>query len=102
MTTIKGVVRQGRIEVDRPVNLPDGTELSIPIPTEGAMLGIRDDDWSDSPEGIEAWIRWYDALEPVEFTPEERAAWEAARREQRQFELSQWEPRSQEMEQQFQ
>jgi len=78
MTTIKAIVRNGRIEVDEPIDLPDRTELRIPIPDFAPTLGIRDDEWSDTPEAIEAWIRWYDLLEPMEFTPAERAAWNAA------------------------
>jgi len=94
MTTIKAIVRNGRIEVDKPIDLPDGTELTIPIPDPLECPGIRDEDWSDTPEAIEAWIRWYDSLEPVEFTPAERSAWEAARREQKELELAQWDKRS--------
>ena len=83
MTAIKAIVRSGKIEVDEPVPLPDGTVLSIPIPT--TELGMREEEWSDIPEAIEEWIRWYDALEPLEFTPEERAAWDAARREDKEL-----------------
>jgi hypothetical protein len=100
VTTIKAIVRNGRIEVDEPIDLPDGTQLTIPIP-ESPGLGVSDKDWSDSPEAIEAWIRWYDALEPVEFTPSERAARETARREQKEFELAQWERRSKQIEERF-
>jgi len=89
MTTIKAVVRNGRLEVRDPINLPDGTELTIPIPGPGQTHHVQEEGVPDSPEVIEEWIRWYDALEPLEFTPEERAAWDAARREQREFELSQ-------------
>ena len=72
MTTIKAVVRQGRLEVDRPIELPDGTELVIPIPSNGAAPGNREDNSPDSPDAIEAWIRWYDSLEPIEMTDAER------------------------------
>jgi hypothetical protein len=101
MTTIKAIIRNGRIEVDEPIDLPDGTELTIPIPVLPAPLGLRDEDWSDTPEAIEAWIRWYDSLEPLDFTPAERAAWEAARHEQKQYELAQWEKRSRDIEEHF-
>jgi hypothetical protein len=86
--TIKAVIRNGRIEVREPINLPDGTELIIPIPDNGQPAGVHEEDTPDSPEAIEDWIRWYDALEPLEFTPEERASWDAARQEQKQFEMA--------------
>jgi hypothetical protein len=98
MTTIKAIIRNGRIEVDEPIDLPDGTELTIPLPSLPATLGIRAEEEAETPEAIEAWIRWYDALEPLEFTPAERAAWEAARQEQKDFELAQWEKRSKRLE----
>jgi hypothetical protein len=101
MTTIKAIVRGGRLESAEPINLPDGTELHIPVPSEPPTLGMRDEDWSDSPQAIEAWIRWYDSLEPLEFTPEERAAWAAARQLERQFELAQWDRRSKRIEELF-
>lgn len=94
MMTIKAVVRNGQIKTEKPIDLPDGTELTIPIPD-------ADSTSEDSPEAIDAWIRWYDQLEPLRFTPEERAAWEAARREGKQFELAQWEKRSTLIEEHF-
>jgi hypothetical protein len=101
MTTIKAIIRNGRIEVDGPIDLPDGTELTIPIPVPPTTPSPSDEDGSDPPEVIENWIRWYDSLEPVAFTPEERAAWDAAHREQKQFELAQWQLQSQRLEELF-
>jgi hypothetical protein len=101
MTTIKAIIRNGRIEVEKPIDLPDGTELNIAIPDAPKAPGMREEDWSDTPEAIAAWIRWYDSLEPLELTPEERAAWQAARQQQKEFELAQWEKRSQSIEGQF-
>src|SRR5262249_44786464 len=101
MTTIKATIRNGRIEVDQPIDLPDGTELTIPLPDPPNTRGTREEDGSDTPEAIAAWLRWYDSLEPLQFTPEERAAWEAARQEQKQFELAQWEKCSERLEDLF-
>lgn len=101
MTTIKAIIRNGRIEVGEPIDLPDGTELTIPIPDLPATLGVRDDEWPDTPEAIEAWIRWYDSLEPLEFSSAERAARETARSEQKHYELAQWENRSQRVSEHF-
>jgi hypothetical protein len=101
VTTIRAIVRNGRLEVDELIDLPDGTELAIALPNPPENLGLREEDWSDTPESIEAWIRWVDSLEPLEFTPSERAAWDAARREDKEFELAQWETRSKAIEEHF-
>jgi hypothetical protein len=102
MTTIKAIVRNGRIEVDEPINLPDGTELTIPIPDLASNLGSEDIEESDTPEAIEAWIRWYDSLEPLEISTAEGAAWEVTRQEDKQSELAHWEMRSKQIEGHFQ
>ncbi len=61
MDAIKAVVRNGRIETDGPLGLPDGTELLIICPN-----GIDEDNaLDDSPEGIKAWLQWHDSLEPL-------------------------------------
>ena len=39
---------------------------------------MSDEDWSNSPEAVADWLAWYDSLEPLEFTADERtdlAAW---------------------------
>lgn len=101
MTKIKATVREGRIEVDEPINLPDGTELLIPIPESVGPIGFRVDDHPETPDGIDAWIHWYDALEPFELTDAERAAWNGALDLDKQFELTQWENHSKRVEEHF-
>ena len=49
MSTIKAIVRNGRLEIETPINLPDGTELTIPIPDPPGPLGIREKPLADSP-----------------------------------------------------
>jgi hypothetical protein len=85
MDTIRAIVRNGRIETDSPLELPDGTELLIPVPE------LRADDEGDrdnSPEGIAAWLAWADSLEPLVFTDAERAAWEADQQARKEWEKS--------------
>jgi hypothetical protein len=94
MTTIKGIVRNGQIQLAAPLRLPEGTELIIPIPDPLEAAHPCAEAWSDSSEAIEAWLRWYDSIEPVDFTEEERAAWDASRQQQKELELAQWERRS--------
>jgi hypothetical protein len=92
--TIQAIVRNGQLELESPLDLPDGTVLTIPVP----QSANQDD---DTPEEIERWLRWYDSFEPVQMSDEERAAWDAARKQEREWELSQWEAQSQRLEKLF-
>ena len=53
------MVRNGRIETEQPLNLPDGTELLILRP-EGTP-DDSDDGWDNTPDGIAEWLKWYDS-----------------------------------------
>jgi hypothetical protein len=67
--TITGVMKEGRVELDRPASLPDGTRVRVEPDEEP---GFRDDDdWPTTPEGIEALIREMEAAEPVVLTAED-------------------------------
>jgi hypothetical protein len=66
MNLIKATVRSGRLEVEQPINLPDGTELLIPLPDSPEQSG--ENGWDNSPEGIADWLKWYDSLEPLILT----------------------------------
>lgn len=72
MNAIRAVVRGGRIETDEPLDLPDGTELRIPLP---APVDDVEEGWDTSPEAIAAWIERDKAAEPPNF---DLAEWEAA------------------------
>ena len=41
-------------------------------------IGISENEWDDSPEGIATWLAWMDSLEPF-LTPEEEAEWQEQR-----------------------
>ncbi len=98
MNAITGTWKNGQIIPDNPVNWPEGCRLVIePVP-EGHTMGMREEDWDDSPEGIAAWIRWYDSLEPLILTPEEQAEWDAARKAQKEFEKDKFEERAKRIE----
>ena len=101
MKTLTATWKDGRILPDEAGDWPDGFRLRIEPLDQTESLGIRDNEWSDTPEAIEAWIRWYDSLEPLEFTSEELAAWQSDREEQKKLELAQWEPRSERVERIF-
>src|SRR5262245_55778839 len=82
MTTIKAVVRNGRIEVDEPLDLPDGTILQIPVPAN--TENPADDPMSH--EEIEQVLTAMDRMEPLQMTDAELAAWEADRKSRRERE----------------
>lgn len=48
----------------------------------------KEDDWDNTPEGIAAWLKWYDSLEPLIFTDEEREAWQQDRKARKEWELA--------------
>ena len=73
MITMKAVVRNGRIETDIPLNLPDGTEFTIELPDSADV----EPGWDTSPEGIAAWIARTDELPPLTVTAQEWADAEA-------------------------
>jgi hypothetical protein len=93
--TIQAIVRNGQLELESPLDLPDGTVLTIPVPATKSQEPER------SQESIEEWECWYKSLEPWHMSAEERAAWDAAREEDKKWELSQWESRSKAIENLF-
>jgi hypothetical protein len=86
MTTVKATVKGGRLELDVPADWPDGTEVIVQPVAGDENFGIREECWPHTPEAVADWLRWYDTLEPLIFTDEERAAWETARENQKDFE----------------
>lgn len=84
MTMLKGVVSKGRIELDEPLNLPDGTVLMIPLPN--GKLDEADDDRPLTQEEIEQSLVLMDQMEPIQMTEDEIAAWEKERKAQREWE----------------
>ena len=78
VNTIKGTVQNRQILVEVPDDWPEGCEVVIE-PVSSELLAERSkSDVPETPEEIEEWLRWYHALEPLEFTAEEEedlAAW---------------------------
>ena len=73
----RGVIQHGRVQVEEPINLPDGTQVSLTISEPVASEMNSDEAWDRSPEGVADWLRWYDALEPLVMTAREEADAEA-------------------------
>jgi hypothetical protein len=89
MDTIKGVVENGQIIVPAPPDWPEGTEVQVQrvAPAPG-RIGLDESEWRDDPEAVAEWLRWYNDLEPLEFTPEEESEIAAWRQKRKELELA--------------
>ncbi|HYV38711.1 MAG TPA: hypothetical protein VE988_23705 [Gemmataceae bacterium] len=95
MITILATIQNGQIVPRQPVDWPEGTEVEVSlIKPKGEKLGMTEDEWPTTPEGIAALLKRMDEAEPLEFTPEEEKAWEDDRKARREFELNNFDKRS--------
>ena len=67
---IKGFIRKGQVEVEEPINLPDGSEVIVQV-LNGDVDADCEEGWDNSPQGIAAWLQWCDAFQPLESTPQQ-------------------------------
>jgi len=81
MNASQGTVEHGQIILDSPAALPDGTRVEVvPVMSFQPALGMREEDWPTTPEGIAALLALMDQVEPGWLSPEDDAAWRAALR----------------------
>jgi hypothetical protein len=76
---IKGVIRNGRVEDPEPINLPDGSEVTITGHAHGKFVGLSDNDRPMTPAEFAETLAAMAKVEPFDMTDEERAsadAWE--------------------------
>jgi hypothetical protein len=79
MIVRKGIIRNGQVIVDEPINLPDGSEVTITGRAHGHFVGEEDNDRPPTPEEITAALAAMEKIEPLDISDEERAkaeAWE--------------------------
>ena len=88
MNAVEGVWKNGQVMLHAPADWPEGTPLLVEPRIKEEIIGIREEDWPDSPEAIKEWIEWYDSLEPLEFTPEEEAEWAAFRQKVKEYTIA--------------
>ncbi len=88
MNTIKSTVKNGRLELDVPADWPDGIEVEIHPVVESGTNEPLEEGWSNTPEAIADWLRWYDSLEPLILTTEEEADAEAWMRKASDYSIS--------------
>jgi hypothetical protein len=88
MTAVKGVVKNGRVEIAAPADWPEGCPVVIePLPDVREKVGIDESEWRDDPASLADWEAWLKTIEPLEFTPEEEAAHARFDEEMRRYNL---------------
>jgi len=87
----KGIIRNGQVELGEPINLPDGSEVTIIGHAHGKFVGEEDNDRPPTPEEIAATLAAMEKIEPFVWTDEERAAWEAERQARKDWEKAHFE-----------
>jgi len=68
---VKGVIRNGRVEVAERINLPDGSEVTITGHAHGKFPGQSDNDRPMTPSEIAETLAAMDKVVPFDMTEEE-------------------------------
>jgi hypothetical protein len=94
---VKGIVRNGRVEVEQPINLPDGSEVTITGYPNGKFVGLPDSGGPMTPEEMAATLEAMDKVEPFDMTDEERAARESERQARKEWEKAHFAERAEKL-----
>jgi hypothetical protein len=97
MTTMTATVRDGRLELPLPIDLPDGTEIEIRLPERTASAADQDD-VPMTPEEIARTLAAMEKVEPLERSDEELAALEANRQARKEWEKARFEVHAEKLE----
>lgn len=91
MATFSGTYRDGLVQLDSPLDLPDGYRVQVVVPENQGnrrpelQYGLDEATWVDTPENRAAILARMEAYEPPVMTPEEEAEWNAAREAVKQY-----------------
>ena len=97
-TTLTGIWKNGQVILDSPADWPEGCRVVVVRDYVPDFVGTTGDEQADDPESIARWIADFDAIPPLEMTPEEEAEWNAARAAQKAFEIANFEERARRIE----
>jgi hypothetical protein len=88
MSAIRGKYVNGTVVLETPTDWPNGMEVIVePLPA-GDSIGMREEDWPTTPEGIAALLARMDQIEPLEMTPEEEAHIAAWRQKTKEYTIA--------------
>jgi hypothetical protein len=91
MNAIEATFKNGKIVPDGPMDWPEGCRLKVEPLTSAVETASGDE--LETPEQIEDWLRWYHSLEPLEFTPEEKADLTVWRQKAKEYDIAKSEQR---------
>jgi hypothetical protein len=86
MSMLKGMIENGQVILDEPAGLPNGTQVAVVPIGQAPTMGMREEDWPMTPEGIAALLARMDSREPLNMSPEEEARWKQALQEEKEYE----------------
>lgn len=93
MAAYSGTYRDGLVQLDSPLDLPDGFRVQVVVP-EGQdnrrpelQYGLDEATWVDSPVNRAALLKSMEEFEPIQLTPEEEREIEEARRAVKEYTL---------------
>lgn len=73
MSAIRGKYLDGTVVLQSRANWPNGTEVVVQPTATAESIGMRDDDWPTTPEGIASLLARMDQFTAIQITPEEEA-----------------------------
>ena len=88
MSVIGTTVVDGHVHVPVPDGVPNGTEVEVSILPLTSEPKPGDGEWDDSQDGIDGWLKQYDAFEPLVLNELDRAEKEPAFQEPKDWEKS--------------
>lgn len=88
MNAIKATWKGGKIVPSEPVDWPEGCEVVVePLPVTTFKIGLEESEWRDDPASRADWDTWIQTIEPLEFTPDEAAAFTQFDAKMRQYNI---------------
>ena len=89
MNAAHATYHDGQLVLDEPVDWPSGTRAVVVPETVAAEpdFNLRNEDRPSTPAELAELRAWFDAREPLVFTPEEQAAWEATRQQEKAVQI---------------
>src|SRR5207237_801532 len=100
MSAIRGIVHNGQIVAAAPPDWPERLEVTVSPAEEDVGVGMREEDWPTTPEGIAALLAKMEQIEPW-MTPEEDAEWRKALAAQKEWDKAHWDEEGEKMRKAF-